>query len=179
MFLSYLIGDMMKLIEALKKSKDLLKKADDIKAKISAHCADLDCETPLYSDQRSQVESWLQSHQDILKEISSLNYRILKTNVMTKVTIELDGKHIEKSISEWLLRRKKLASMEEMCWKCLGDKGLKEGSFNQTNGSPVVVKIRRYFDPKVRDHKVSCLSSEPSIIDGKLEIINCVTDLLE
>lgn len=169
----------MKLIEALKKTKDLLKKADDVKGKISAHCADLDCETPLYSDQRNQIDSWLQSHHDILKEISILNYRILKTNVLTKVVIELDGKQVEKTISEWILRRKKLCAMEEACWKVLGDKGLREGNLNQSNGIPIIVKIRRYFDPKQRDHKIACFSSEPSIIDGRLEITNCITDLMD
>lgn len=169
----------MKLIEALKKIKDLLKKTDDIKEKIAAHCCDLDCETPLYSDQRAQVDSWIQAHSDILREISSLNYRIVKTNVLTTITIEIDGKHIEKSICEWILRRRKLAFMEEYCWKALGDKGLREGMVQHSNGGTAQVKIRRYYDPKRRDHKLSSLSSEPSLIDGKLEITNCVTDLLE
>lgn len=169
----------MKIIEALKKMKDLLKKADDLKAKIAAHSADLDCETPVYSDQKSQVASWLQSHSDILKEISKLNYQVQKTNVLTKVSIEIDGKHIEKSICEWLLRRKKLAAMEQSAWQALTDRNLREGNINQSNGTQLFVKIRRYFDPKERDHKVSVFSSEPSIIDAKLEIANCVTDLLD
>jgi hypothetical protein len=169
----------MKLIEALKKSKDLLKKADDIKMKITQHCCDLDCETALYTDQKAQVSSWLQAHHDLLKEISNLNYRILKTNVMTKVSIEIDGKHIEKSISEWIFRRKKLCLVEESAWKCLGDRGLREGVMNQSTGAQIQVKLRRYYDPKERDHKVSVFSSEPSVIDAKLEIVNCITDLLD
>ena len=38
----------MKIIEALKKVKDLRKKIDDITKKISQYSADLDCETPTY-----------------------------------------------------------------------------------------------------------------------------------
>lgn len=38
----------MKLIEALKKVKDLARKADDLKGKVSAYCAHLSFETPTY-----------------------------------------------------------------------------------------------------------------------------------
>lgn len=169
----------MKLIEALKKTKDLLKKADDIKAKIANHCCDLNIETPLYLDQKGQISSWLQAHHDILKEIERLNFRILKTNVLTKISIEIDGKMIEKSISEWILRRKKLAAMEESAWKCLGNRNLREGMVQQSNGQQIQVNIRYYYDPKERDHKLGVFSSEPSLIDGKLEIANCITDLLD
>lgn len=169
----------MKLIEALKKIKDLHKKADDLKEKISKHCADLDCETPVYQDQKAQVASWLQAHGDLLKEICTLKYRILKTNIMTRITVEIDGKHLEKSIAEWMTRRKDLAKQEERAWASLTDRGLREGNINQSSGSTLCVKIRRYYDPKERDHKISVFSSEPSLIDAKLEIANCITDLLD
>lgn len=169
----------MKIIEALKKVKELTKKADDLKVKISQHCADLDCETPLYPDQKGQVSSWMQSHSDTVKEISRLQYCIQKTNVSTKVSIELEGKHVEKSISEWLFRRVKGCIMEQLAWKSLTDRNLKEGMINQSNGAPLQIKIRRHYDPKQRDEKMFCLSEEPSLIDGKLEIVNCVTDLME
>src|SRR5712675_2983325 len=138
----------MKLIEALKSLKYQLKQAD-------------------------MVSGWLQSHSDCLKEVSRLNYCILKTNVLTKVSIEIGGVFIEKSIAEWILRRKKLAAMEESAWKSLTDRGLKEGMINQSSGTPLQVKIRRYYDPKKRDEKVGLFSQEPSIIDAKLEIVNC------
>ena len=41
----------MKIIEALKKIKDLRRKADDLKDKVKQHCADLDCETSPYHTQ--------------------------------------------------------------------------------------------------------------------------------
>lgn len=169
----------MKLIEALKGLKYQLKKADDLKLKIAAHCSDLDCETPLYPDQNKVVEGWLQSHSDCLKEASRLNYLILKTNVLTKVSIEIGGVFIEKSIAEWILRRKKLAAMEESAWRSLSDRNLKEGMINQSNGQSLQVKIRRYYDPKKRDDKVAVFNQEPSLIDARLEIVNCITDLLE
>jgi len=47
----------MKIIEALKKIKDLQRKADDIKDKIGTYCADLDCENPVYVDQKLQIST--------------------------------------------------------------------------------------------------------------------------
>lgn len=169
----------MKIIEALKKIKDLYRKADDLKAKIAQHCADLDYETPLYADQKSQINSWIQSHSDVLKEISDLQYRVQKTNIETRVTIELDSKQVTKSIAEWILRRKKLCEIEIAKWRSLGDKNLKEGYMPTSSGTPSQVKIRRYYDPSHRDARLSALSQEPSLIDSRLEIVNAVTDLVE
>lgn len=172
----------MKIIEALKKVKDLRKKIDDITSKIKMHAADLDCETPVYPDQKRQVSEWLQSVHDITKEILKLKYRIQKTNVNTPVTIELGGQHVTKFITEWIERRKNLAEIERQSWLALNDKGLKETYPSQkltANSPEIVVKRRLYFDASERDAKVELFRSEPSTIDATLEIINAVTDLLD
>jgi hypothetical protein len=171
----------MKIIEALKKTKDLSKKADDLKAKIAKYCADLDCETPIYPDQRGQVSEWLQSHGDVVKEILLLRYRIQKTNVNTQVTMRLGDKNVTKSIAEWIHRRKDLANMEMGCWKQLTERNLNETYKSQpTPNSPEsFIKRRLYFDPKERDQKIELFRSEPSTIDGILETVNSTTDLME
>jgi hypothetical protein len=170
----------MKIIEALKKTKDLLRKFDDLKSKIQSHAADLDCETPTYPDQRKQVAEWVQSCGDIVKEIGKLKFALQKTNVMTPVTIELGGVFVTKSIAEWVLRRRELANLERTLWTSLTDRGLKEVQNVQiTPASPVVpVRKRLYFDPQERDRKVELYRSEPSIIDATLETVNATTDLL-
>ena len=74
---------MPKLIEAMKKSQDLLRKADDLKQKIAKYCVDLDFETPTYGtveQQRDQIKSWLQAHHDIIKEVERLRLAIARTN---------------------------------------------------------------------------------------------------
>lgn len=171
----------MKIIEALKSIKDLRRKADDIQDKIKQYCADLDCETPTYPDQKRQISEWLQAHGDIIKEILSLKKRIQYTNVMTIVSIELDGKFVEKSITEWLERRRELAKLQEECWRSLTDRNLKETYTNQltANTPQNVIKRRLYFDPIERDKKVELYRNEPSKIDGILETINATTDLKE
>jgi len=171
----------MKIIQALKKIKDLRKKADDIKDKIKQHCADLDCETPQYPDQRRQVSEWLQAHGDILKEVLHLKESIQRTNLNTKVTIELGNHSVTKSISAWIERRRELAKLQEDCWRALTDKNLKETYQNQlTPNSPITrVTKRLYFDPVERDRNVELFRSEPSKIDSTLEITNAITELLE
>ena len=169
----------MKIIEALKQIKDLQRKADDLRGKVASHSAHMNFETPMYPDQKGQVSEWIQAHTDILKEILRLRVAIQKTNIMTPVIIELDGKQVTKSIAEWIHRRRDLANLDRDMWKKLTDRGLKEGMGNNSMGQPVEVKIIRCYDPKERDNKVALFESEPSTVDAKLEIINAVTDLIE
>lgn len=169
----------MKLIEALKKIKELQKKADDIRSKIRDHSAYLDMDNPVYPDQAGQVKEWLQAHSDLLKEIMRLRIAIQKTNLETPVTIELGGKNVVKSIAEWIHRRRDLAGYECQAWKCLTDRNLRDGQWKQSTGEIKDVKIVRCFAPKERDEKIALFDSEPSIIDAKLEVVNAVTDLIE
>lgn len=169
----------MKIIEAMKKIKDLLRKADDLKSKVYTYCVDLDSETPVYPDQRRQIAEWLQSHSDVIKEVSHLRYSIQKTNVETNVTIMLGDKAVTKSICEWIHRRKDLAKHEEDIYKKLSEKNvLPEYKTQVTPKSPeVIVRRRLYFDATDRDTKIELYRSEPSAIDSALETINAVTDL--
>jgi hypothetical protein len=175
----------MKIIEAMKRIKHLQEKCADLRAKVGQYCADLDFETPTYPDQRAQITEWLQSHSDTIQEIARLRVAIQRTNLATSVSIELGGKTITKTIAEWIHRRgdskKKdgLAHQDFAMWQQLGDRGLREGTMNMTGGGTKEIKIRRYFDPKQRDEKLGVHRSEPTIIDGQLEVVNAVTDLIE
>lgn len=170
----------MKLIEAMKKVKDLQVKVDDLKSKIAMHCVDLDFETPYYgNDQKATVDGWLQSVHDILKEILELRIRIQKTNLGTPVTINLNGMPVTKTIAEWIHRRRDLAASEMDLWKRLTDRGLKEGTVTLTSNERKEVKIRRYYTPAQRDEMIERFRSEPSTIDATLEVVNAVTELYE
>ncbi len=171
----------MKIIEALKSIKDLQRKASDLKDKVAKNCADLDCETPTYIDQKKQVSEWVQAYGDIVKEILRLRYAVQKTNINTQVTIDLGNKSVTKSITEWIYRRKDLAKLDEDVWRSLTDKGLRESqTYQVTPSAPaVIVKKRLYFDPVERDNKIELYRSEPHKIDATLEITNAVTTLIE
>lgn len=169
----------MKIIEALKKTKVLQEKADDLREKIAKHSAYLNIETPVYKEQEAQVKEWIQAHSDVLKEIMRLRIAIQKTNLETQVTIELGDKAVTKSIAEWIHRRRDLANEELKAWKGLTDRNLKEGTIRQSTDQTVEVHIVRCYDPKVRDEKIELFTMEPTIIDSRLEVVNAVTDLIE
>ena len=169
----------MKLIQAMKKLKDLKEKAEDLRGKVAVFCADLTMETPTYPDQRKQVAEWMQAHHDILTEILGLRVAVQRTNLATRVTIELDGNHVGKSIAEWIHRRKDLARLDMDMWSKLGDRGLREQNVQTTPGGSVTeVRIRRYFDPIERDRQLEIYRSEPGIIDATLEVVNATTELI-
>jgi hypothetical protein len=170
----------MKLIQAMKKLKDLAIKAEDLRKKVGLYCADLTIETAQYPDQKRQVAEWIQGHGDLLKEMLSLRYAIQKTNLATSVTMELGGKSVTKSLAEWIHRRRDLAKFEMEMWTRLTDRNLKEQNVQTTPGGVVTeVRVRRYFDPAERDQKIELYRAEPSVIDATLETVNAVTDLME
>jgi len=168
----------MKLIEAMKKIKELRIKAEDLKSKVGTYCADQSHETPVYTDQKAKIKEWTQGYSDILKEILSLRVAIQRTNLATDVTVELGGKQVTKTIAEWIHRRRDLAGLEQAIWANIGDRGLREGTVATSTGEKTEVKIRRYYDPEERDNKVDLYRSEPSVIDRTLEVVNAVTDLV-
>ena len=171
----------MKIIEALKKVKELRLKQDGLILKIQQHSADLDFETPLYPDTKEQVAGWLQAVHDLSAEILKLRIAVQRTNLETIVAVEVqEGRFVKKSIAEWIHRRKDLANIDRLAWNGLTDRGLKEGNLSPTiaGGLGREVKIRRYFDPKERDSKIDMFRNEPSVIDRTLEVVNATTDLL-
>lgn len=174
----------MKLIQAMKKLKDLAVKAEDLRKKVGIYCADLTIETAQYPDQKRQVAEWIQAHHDILKEMLKLRFQIARTNLATQVTMEFAGKqagiHATKTLAEWIHRRRDLAKFEMEMWSRLTDRNLKEQNVQTTPGGVVTeVRIRRYFDPAERDAMVEMFRQEPQVIDATLETVNAVTDLLE
>jgi hypothetical protein len=174
----------MKIIEALKRTKDLQRKADDIRAKIAANCADLDADVPTYGTveaQSKQIQEWLQAHSDILKEIENLRLSIQRTNLAVIVSVEVtDGKRVEKSIAAWIHRRKDLAKLEASAWAGLTNRNLKPQNYKvkPTDEEIRTANIRKYYSQQERDKKVEEFTSEPSRIDAALEISNAVTDLV-
>jgi hypothetical protein len=170
----------MKIIEAMKKIKDLTVKAADLREKVGKHCSDLSIETPTYPEQRAKIDEWIQAHHDILKEILTLRLGIQRTNILTNATIEIEGRAVTKPIAAWIHRRRDLATQEMNMWTKLSDRGLKESNVQTVQGGAVTeVRIRRYYDPAQRDAMHEMFRSEPFKIDGALEVVNATTDLIE
>lgn len=168
----------MKIIEGMKEIKRLNTKISDLQGKIGLYCADYEHEAPTYPDQKGQVQEWLQSIEDTLKRILELKVAIQRTNLTTQVTIELGGKQVTKSIAEWVHRRRDLAKVAQAAYQQLSNRGLRDGQVKMSSGEMRDVKVRLYFDPREKDAKVAAYRDEPSIVDGTLEVVNAVTDLM-
>ncbi len=170
----------MKIIEAMKQVKDLLRKAEDLRGKVHTHCLDLDIENPVYEDQAATVAGWIQAHHDILREVSGLRAAIQRTNLATEVTIEVGGKQVTKSITEWIYRRRDLADLDAEMWRGVTRREgqVRDGELRTTAGETRAVHVRRYYSPQERDERHEAYRSEPSRIDATLEVVNAVTDLV-
>lgn len=169
----------MKIIEAMKRVKSNKEKIADLQNKISLHCAHLSHETPMYKDTESQVKSWLQTCEDVVQENIKLLCAIQNTNLKTKVSIEINGQSVTKTISEWVWRRREYAAIDMATFSKLNDRGLKEGNFQTSTGGIMEVKLIRNFDQIKRDEKIAVYRQEPHQIDSTLEVINATTDLIE
>jgi len=171
----------MKIIEALKKIKDLQRKASDLRDKIGDHCAKMSFEDDPYDSPREKISSWLQAHHDIVLEIERLRESVAHTNIATLVEMEIGGKLITKSIHSWISRRRDLVALDYEAWSNLSDKGLRDQLVRGTNAGKDVVefKVVRFFDPEERDRNIEVYRSERSLIDAKLEVVNATTDLIK
>jgi hypothetical protein len=185
----------MKIVQAIKAIKDIQKQIDDLMDKVQKYSSDEDDQDPVYGTvekQTDQISSWMQAIRDLNAEIERLDYCIKKTNVITMVTIKLGDKEIKKPIASWIKRgqssigkrgnkRLSLSESDLRAWQCLRENtGRTETKVVKgKDGGDVVVKFRRYWDPKKRDEMMKLYASEPSIIDGVLEEVNATVDLIE
>jgi len=170
----------MKIIEAMKKVKQNKEKIKDLQDKIGLVSANLSHETPVYGTETgAKIKEWLQSCQDLSKENVRLLCSIARTNLATSVKIELGGKSVDKTIAEWVWRRREYAKLDLLTFSKLTDRGLKEGTGQTSTGVPFEVKLIRHYSPTERDEAVAMYQAEPHEIDAALEVVNAVTDLIE
>lgn len=170
----------MKIIEAMKKVKNNIEKIEDIQKKIASNCANTSMEVSAYGENtKNKIDEWCQSCDDLSQENIRLLCAIQRTNLSTSVTIELGGKNVTKTISEWVWRRREYSKRDYMTWSNLTDRNLKEGTFNNSVGQLQEVKIVRHYDINKRDKMIEIYRSEARTIDSALEIVNAVTDLID
>ena len=170
----------MKIIEAMKRVKANKEKVADLNQKLAAICANLSHESPLYGTETgNKVKEWLQSCVDISQENVRLLCAIQRTNLATRVSVELGGQSVSKTIAEWVWRRREYAAADQKTYTVLTDRGLKEGMVQTSTGQPMELKIVRHYDPVARDTAMAIYRSEPHLVDAALEIVNATTDLIE
>jgi hypothetical protein len=169
----------MKIIEAMKKIKDLQRKSEDLRRKIGQNSAKLSIEKSSYENPSGKISEWIQAVQDISKEVLRLRIAIQKTNLETMVEIELGDKLVTKCIAEWIHRRRDLALADCYAWKQLTDKGLKPQIVNSGQENETKIEVDLFFSQEEKDEMIERYTAEPHAIDSKLEVVNCVTDIIE
>lgn len=168
----------MKIIEAMKKIKANKEKIVELNARIQRHASHLSFESPVYTDQLDKMKEWRQSCLDVSRDNVELLVQIAKTNIATPVTIQIGDNSITKSIAEWVWRRREYSAVDMQVWMQHTDRNLKEGNVQTSPGVFTEVKLIRYYDPTERDKNLDWLRQEPHLIDGALEVVNAVTDLV-
>jgi DNA uptake protein ComE-like DNA-binding protein len=172
----------MKIIQALKTIKANEVKIADLTKKIRDNSAILSSQTSAYGDQNAvtaQVQSWVDSIRDIMRDNEQLVSKIHKTNNTVKVSIDLGKNTVTKTIDEWLTRRNTGVDNEMRMLNSLTDKGLTETLQKNSDGSITHITVIRHYDSVKRDEWVSVVSTEKYNIDSALEIVNATTDLVE
>lgn len=170
----------MKIIEAMKAIKANKEKIADLQGKIAQHCANTSIETPVYGDNTAaKIGEWLQSCDQTSRNNADLLLSIQRTNLATQVAITLGDKVVTKTIAEWVWRRREFAATDLSTWSKLTDRGIKEGSAQTSPGHVTEIKIKRHYDPVLRDKMMALYRSEPHLIDAALEVVNAVTDLVQ
>jgi len=169
----------MKIIEALKKLKVIEKRMEKNRTQITQYASMVSTERPIFDTeekQRKEVNSLIQSNNDLMREYLDLKGKIEKTNITVKV--EMGG--IQYSISDLLLIKRKMAKIMINTYEALNTSSaqsrLKHVSIGAGERSPQVVQL---YDEK---DKITGLDKWQDLyhnIDSRLEVINATTDLVE
>jgi hypothetical protein len=168
----------MRIIEALKKKKANLARMTSILGLVKINSAALSSTVSGYKDPVAQLQSWVDEYNSLVNENEELLHRVHETNLSTLVTITIGGNTITQSIDRWIYRRQAGIDAQSALYAGMTDCGLRASLVPQPTGEAIHVTVVRFFDPELRDRKLSELQSEPYAIDSALEIINATTDLV-
>lgn len=171
----------MKIIEALKElpliEKKIEKKISDIRKYSSGLDRAEDTDLPFITveKQRIEVDALKQSVKDLVNRKAKLRTNLSMTNAKTKVTI--DGMTL--TISEWIEYREKGLSNLIRAQEALGDFTAQDLLRSTHVDLQKGIKTIRFFDEKAKNEEVIRLTAIKDNIDGRLEVVNATTDLIE
>lgn len=171
----------MKIIEALKKVKYNREKMVDLARLIKQNAANMESQKGRtgYDDPKRKIREWVQSVHDLQNDNARLLAGIQRTNLTTKVTIEVeDGKPVTKTIAEWITRRREGVDQDYQVYSCMST-NLKQQTMQDAQGNLIVDNVVYNFSTEERDKKLMVLSEEKSRIDSTLEIVNATTDIVD
>lgn len=172
----------MKLIEALKNLKTIEKRIEKNCTLIAEYCAYVSVETPVFETQEKQIEhvaGLVQSNTDLATEYLHLKSAIEQTNISTLVTI---GERTH-SISELIAIRRVSGKFITNTYNALNPRTATtrlQQVFNRAGGIDVSnpPKVVPAYKEEDKLRKTRDWEDFVSAIDGKLEVVNAETELL-
>ena len=170
----------MKIIEAMKRLKVILKRMQDNTQQIAVYSSILSTEKPAFGseeDQKKKVSSLVQANNDLMGEYLKLKQQIERTNLAT--TLSLGDKAW--TISELLVIKRVLATVMVNTYNAMSiaaaDARAKSG-FGKTAEGAMPLPVRMYSE-EFRNNGIARWQELYSAIDARLEVINATTDLVE
>jgi len=154
----------MKIIQALKKIKQLSRKIETTKERISTWCSYQSDEEPLYTD----IQGMKQSVFDMQAEIAKIRHAIHVLNATTKVNFK--GK--ETTLDELLLEATVTIPSKLALLSSLRRKEKNRYIQNQAD-----VKIILQYDPLERDKEVDKLIELTAEINDFIDVCNITLEL--
>lgn len=170
----------MKIIEAMKRLKVILKRMQDNSQQVAVYSSILNTEKPAFGseeEQKKKVFGLVQANTDLMEEYLKLKQNIERTNLVVEVVI---GKET-RTISELLVIKRVLAQLMINTYNAMSiaaaDQRAKQG-YGRTAEGAMPSAVRMYSE-EVRNNGIAKWQELYSAIDARLEVVNATTDLLE
>jgi hypothetical protein len=169
----------MKIVEGMKKLKLIEKKIDDNVRKIEQYASLVSTERTFFEnekEQKKEVESLLQSNEDLVTEYLRIKRQIEATNLA--ITAEFDGKFYTLSDLLVIQRRlgDKLVETQQALNSKYADQRIRQAP-SEIDGKKA--QVVRLYDENKKNEKLQNLMEFTSNISARLEVINATTDLVE
>ncbi|MFW6219563.1 MAG: hypothetical protein ACOC33_01840 [bacterium] len=166
----------MKLIEGLKKLRNIEKKIKKNCEYITEYSSKLSNEKPEFdsdNEQKIEIEQLLQSNKDLSELYLNLKKKIDKTNIMTECTINDETR----SLHEFLTIQRKIGNLLIKTYNSLNEH--KAQSKLTIYRGVDKISIDRLYSEKMKNEKIRYYSDLIDEINSSLEVINATTDIIE
>jgi len=170
----------MKVVVALKELNLILKKMTTTDVRITEISAHLSNEVPRLGSEQAHMDKMkelTQSNLDLAERYLALKRALDKTNLATSVTIT--GKTY--TVTDLLNLRRKLGTPIIATFQSMNDEDARRRVGHATSSrvqGDAPITVVRYYDDDKRYEAIAEWQEFLGHIDGKLEVVNAVTDLI-
>lgn len=171
------------IVEGMAELKLIQRKMTQQADRIHDYAAILSTEKPQMGTEEAQekeIETLIQSNEDLVREWLGIKSRIEYTNLITDVTID----SVTRTISEWLSfkgrkSRYGLGRALLETYRALNDESAQRTRSRLETGKGSAPTIVRLYDENQKYNRMNKVSDLLDKIDSKLEVVNAVTPLAE